>query len=313
MDHDDIKLHIWPGNWNLPSWDPTCLAAVMFLQLTIPGRFTVVEDLNPDASVTGQLPFLQQNDQIFAPLNSIIKYVLSLPGVKSTTFSQPSGAETAWITHAESALGDLVASMFWSLEVNWGGLTHPTLAKTFPLPQRYYSPYRIRATYKARLEAAGLWSLPGVEQEDTKKFDFRDPKLPKFEDPKPLHVFAKVFEREKVADKARTILEVFNRFLGDKAYFGGDRPSILDVVVAAHSVLLLVPPFPDPLLQDLINTSFPSLAIHADRMRKLALHTSKFRTTTSCSEDIWLNRIRFAFFGIALGGIAAYTRFQMNN
>ncbi|KAG7092638.1 hypothetical protein E1B28_008979 [Marasmius oreades] len=256
----------------------------------------------------GQLPFLQHNDEIFSSLHSMIKYVLSLPGVKST-FSQPSGAETAWITHAESALGDLVANMLWALEANWSELTHPTLAKTFPIPQRYYSPHRIRATYKARLEAADLWSLPGVEQEDAKKTNFRNLKPRKIEDPGPQHIFAKVFEREKVLEKARTILELFNRLLGNKAYFGGDSPTLLDITVAAHLLLLLVPPFPDPLLQGLINTSFPSLVIHADRMRKDALNMSNLRKSmrTSSFEDVWLQRLRFGFFGVALGGIAAYT------
>jgi len=33
--------------------------------------------------------------------------------------------------------------------------------------------------------------------------------------------------------------------------------------VAAHTLLLLSPPFPDPLLKDLIIESYPSLAVHA--------------------------------------------------
>ena len=41
------------------------------------------------------------------------------------------------------------------------------------------------------------------------------------------------------------------------------RPSTLDILVAAHTLLLLNPPFPDPLLKDLIIESYPSLAVHA--------------------------------------------------
>jgi sorting and assembly machinery component 37 len=41
------------------------------------------------------------------------------------------------------------------------------------------------------------------------------------------------------------------------------RPSTLDVIVAAHTLLLLNPPFPDPVLKDLIIESYPSLAVHA--------------------------------------------------
>lgn len=41
------------------------------------------------------------------------------------------------------------------------------------------------------------------------------------------------------------------------------RPSTLDIVVAAHTLLLLNPPFPDTTLKDLIIESYPSLAVHA--------------------------------------------------
>lgn len=38
---------------------------------------------------------------------------------------------------------------------------------------------------------------------------------------------------------------------------------MLDIIVAAHTLLLLNPPFPDPILKDLIIDSYPSLAVHA--------------------------------------------------
>lgn len=41
------------------------------------------------------------------------------------------------------------------------------------------------------------------------------------------------------------------------------RPSTLDIIVAAHTLLLLHPPFPDPILKDLMIESYPSLAVHA--------------------------------------------------
>lgn len=41
------------------------------------------------------------------------------------------------------------------------------------------------------------------------------------------------------------------------------RPSTLDIIVAAHTLLLLNPPFPDPVLKDLMIESYPSLAVHA--------------------------------------------------
>lgn len=84
--------------------------------------------------------------------------------------------------------------MLYSLNANWSRLTLPALAKMIPLPQRYYVPKRIRESYKPRLEAAGLWNLPGIEQEVEKpKFGEK----PKDKDHK--DEFKKVFEREKVS------------------------------------------------------------------------------------------------------------------
>jgi sorting and assembly machinery component 37 len=55
------------------------------------------------------------------------------------------------------------------------------------------------------------------------------------------------------------------------------RPSTLDVIVAAHTLLLLNPPFPDPILKELMIESYPSLAVHA----RLVLSQAFLGPTTS--------------------------------
>ena len=50
-----IVLHVWPGQWALPSFDPQCLAALLYLQLAIPGQFHVAECSYPDLSPTGKV------------------------------------------------------------------------------------------------------------------------------------------------------------------------------------------------------------------------------------------------------------------
>ncbi|KAK7054718.1 hypothetical protein VNI00_003181 [Paramarasmius palmivorus] len=304
-----LKLHVWPGNWNLPSLDPSCIAAVIFMQLMVPGRFSIVEAVNPDSSITGQFPYLKHENQVVAPLSSILKYVSTLPGAKQDALRDPQGgSQTAWVTYAESNLGDLVANMFYAVERNWAGLTHPTLVKHFPVPQNYYAPQRIRATYQSRLEAVGLWCLPELKEPDNKP-RFREEKGAKKRDEiKPKDKFVRVFEREKVAEKARAVLEVLERLLGSDEYFGGgDRPSQLDIIVAAHILLLQIPPFPDPLIKDVLSDSFPNLASHANRIRQQALENVDIPTTTTStwwSDDVWINRFRMGFMGITLGGIA---------
>jgi sorting and assembly machinery component 37 len=130
-----IVLHIWPGRWGLPSFDPHCLATVLFLQLTIPGKFRLVECWNPDSSPTGaldcrflfitsyllmrcalgQLPFLLHERFSVASFTSIVKYMSGLkdadktyPNLDGNLSPAERAQRTAWYAHVESHLGDLV-------------------------------------------------------------------------------------------------------------------------------------------------------------------------------------------------------------
>lgn len=83
--------------------------------------------------------------------------------------------------------------MFFGADVNFWGLTQPTLASVMPVPQRYYVPARIRSVYRPRLEAGGLWSLPAIDREKENPFAH--------ERPPPDHkdAFARVFEQQRVS------------------------------------------------------------------------------------------------------------------
>lgn len=84
--------------------------------------------------------------------------------------------------------------MLYALHTNWTELTHASIVYRFPVPQRYYVPHRLRQSYKRRLEGAGLWSLPGIEQDTKHLSKHRAPN----EKVNPRDRFLKVFEREKV-------------------------------------------------------------------------------------------------------------------
>ncbi|KAJ3905044.1 outer mitochondrial membrane transport complex protein-domain-containing protein [Lentinula edodes] len=301
-----IELYVWPARWGLPSIDPASLSLIIYMQLVQPSKFVLVESVNPDLSPTGQLPFLKDGNEIIAPASSIISYLVDDKNGFDTlalkaTFNP---ADAAWLAHADSNLGDLVFHMLYALHANWTELTHASIVYRFPVPQRYYVPHRLRQSYKRRLEGSGLWSLPGIEQETKHISKNRVPN----EKVNPRDRFLKVFEREKVLEKARTTLDIYTRLLGEGTFFNGDQPSHLDAIVAAHILLLSRPPFPDPLLQDLVNTSHPSLVAHANRMYARTLSAS-LRTRDAAPDhesDVWETRLRFAFIGLTLGGIFTY-------
>ncbi|KAA1469451.1 hypothetical protein DENSPDRAFT_864175 [Dentipellis sp. KUC8613] len=285
-------LYIWPAKWDLPSLEPASLAAVLYLQLSIPGHFAVVETANPDSSPSGQLPYLTHGHQCIAPLPAILKYVNGLTAESLAHENSNSehmfsadldlllstaerARRTAWCAHVESALGDLLAHTFYSLTENYVSVVHPALVSVLPVPQRYYVPRRVREAYQTRLEASGLWSLPGEEIEDedaNRPRRFGEPeKKPKQDTTK---VFKTAFERERVLERARAAFDLYTRLLDDKNFFYYDRPTTLDVLLASHILLIINPPFPDTLLSSLISSSYPTLLAHAHRVYSAAFPTA---------------------------------------
>ncbi|KAJ4475266.1 outer mitochondrial membrane transport complex protein-domain-containing protein [Lentinula edodes] len=308
-----IELYVWPARWGLPSIDPASLSLIIYMQLVQPSKFVLVESVNPDLSPTGQLPFLKDGNEIIAPASSIVSYLVDDKNGFDTSALKATfnPADAAWLAHAESNLGDLVLHMLYALHANWTELTHASIVYRFPVPQRYYVPHQLRQLYKRRLEGSGLWSLPGIEQETKHISKNRAPN----EKVNPRDRFLKVFEREKVLEKARSTLDIYTRLLGEGTFFNGDQPSHLDAIVAAHILLLSRPPFPDPLLQDLVNTSYPSLVAHANRMYAQTLSAS-LRTRDAAPDhesDVWETRLRFAFIGLTLGGIFTYLTAAINS
>ena len=149
--------------------------------------------------------------------------------------------------------------------------------------------------------------------------------------------------------KARAELEIYNHLLSGKEYvfqnryvseashvFGPltliefDRLSSVDVIIAAHILLLVNPPLPDPLIKDLINNSYPTLASHAQRVYAQAFEERRshiqfaspysslwallpswpkgpFHSRKSPNEeDVYYSRMSWGFVGLAIGSLTAY-------
>ncbi len=105
------------------------------------------------------------------------------------------------------------------------------------------------------------------------------------------------------------------------------RPTSLDVLIAAHLLLLLKPPYPDPLLKSVLQESYPSLASYAQRVYDIAFTAgeptvrqistgsvrallptwpNRSKLKPSSPEDIHFSRMRWVFFGLVSGAFVAY-------
>ncbi|OCH88180.1 hypothetical protein OBBRIDRAFT_795451 [Obba rivulosa] len=271
-----VVLHIWPPHASTLSLDPSCAAALLYLQLSIPGRYTVAHCSNPDASPSGQLPYLTHGLHSATTLPAIIKHVTHLGrarDVDAALSPLEKAQSAARIAHIQAEYGDLVAHMLYALHVNWWKTTRPALVSMLPTPQRYYVPHRIREAYRPRLEAADLWHAPGeeIEEEQETRSLFQRDRKKKIQEAGP-EKFKRTFARERVLDRARAFLDLYAKLLGDHQFFYPHlaQPTTLDIVFAAHTHVLISLPFADPLLTDLLTSSYPALVAHADAVRSFA-------------------------------------------
>ncbi|QRV99937.1 hypothetical protein RhiJN_27956 [Ceratobasidium sp. AG-Ba] len=265
-----LVLHVWPAQWELPSIDPQCIAAVIYMQLTFPGRYSIVECSDPDQSPSGQLPFLTHEHNEVSPLPSIIAYLDSLSRSESHSINAPVDAglkppqaqrSTIWKAYATSQLGDLLAHQMF-VEHYWT-FTHGALAKLMPLPQRLYVPGRLRKMHQPRLEAIGMWDAHFIEEPETLKPAIKTPEKPKASS---TQVYKHAFAKERLLERARTAFGLLSNLLQTDEFIHGDSPTSLDITIASHILPLLYIPFPNPVLSSELRTSFPELASHADRV-----------------------------------------------
>ncbi|OSX65136.1 hypothetical protein POSPLADRAFT_1116715, partial [Postia placenta MAD-698-R-SB12] len=265
-------LHIWPAHGQALSLDPASAAALLYLQLAIPGRFSVAHCANPDVSPSGQLPYLTHGLRNASTFPSIVKYVAHLEGAHDTNGSLTPVEKArlcARIAHVQSDYGDLVAHMLYSLHSNWWKTTRPVLVAALPIPHRYYVADRVRESYKPRLEASELWGIPGLEDEEQDGISSVFRKEKKRKSQLKSIKFKNAFRRCQVLAKARALLSIYSKLLGDNRYFHlhSDRPTTLDIVFAAHTHVLMSIPFADPLLQTLLSDSYPTLVAHANAVQ----------------------------------------------
>jgi len=337
-----LVLHIWPGRWSLPSIDQSCLEAVLLLQLTCPGRFSIVETVNPDSSPSGHLPFLTHHQNIVSSLPSIISYITSLnrrhlededmelmdlpinlhldAGLPPKILAQ----RTAWRSYIETHLGDLLAHSFFVLEPNYP-FTHSTYASMLPFPQRYYVPNRIRDTYKPRLQAVGLWDEgDGLTKLGSRIYSREESK----------DKIRQSFAQAQLKERATPVFDILTNLVNRKHFLSADRPTTIDVALAARILLLMNTPLPNQTLKNLLLSSYSSLVDHAALVREIAFpadapslhiiqpsHPNLLQLINSSSkhlarrittrefeseEDARFRKYRWGWYALAVTGIVGY-------
>ncbi|KAF7338131.1 hypothetical protein MVEN_02037900 [Mycena venus] len=248
-------LHIWPGQWELLSFHLPSLVACA------------------PSSVDGT-----RQVQYFALHKSrpLAIWILTISDTRPascdlTIFNHQPPKKTAWCSHVEAKLGDLTSYMLYSLPTNWEKLTGITLAYALPVPQRYYLlDYGLRQPNQK-----GCSSLPTLACSSPRPLPDHQEQI------------AQTFQREKVLQTARDCLDIYARLLGENQFVYHGRLTTLDIVLAAHILVIIKPPFPDRLLSDLLTDSYPTLVSHAERILARSLELPPPIHTSPGGHSIW--------------------------
>ena len=123
---------------------------------------------------------------------------------------------------------------------------------------------------------------------------------------------------------------MFKRFISNRILI--NRLSSIDVIIAAHILLLVNPPFPGSLIKDLVNNSYPALVSYAQRIYDQAYEEGRSpiqfisptsslwslipswpkapdllgKSSSQVSEDINYNRMSWGFISFAVGALTTY-------
>jgi len=117
-----LTVYCWPHLWNLPSFDPDCLAAILYLQLAFPANYSIVECIDPDISPSGALPLLVHNSTKISGVSSILTYLSSLdrnsnewthgtttlPNLDETLSNEQKAKSVAWKAYINTHVSNLV-------------------------------------------------------------------------------------------------------------------------------------------------------------------------------------------------------------
>ncbi|KAJ3176315.1 metaxin 1 [Geranomyces variabilis] len=232
-----FELFTWGPAYNLPSFDPFCLASIAYLQWS-EVRWMVNECNNAAVSPRGELPMLR--DGLLEPVVGTAKIIAHLKKKGHDLDQHLSATQVAeclaYTSLVEEKLYEALLFSWWLEAQNVMKSTRPTIAKSLRGWAGMRIPTQLQQKAEARLKKYRKVAYKGKETNE-------------------IYVLA----REWYAALANK--------LGNQQYFFGDRPSSLDAVVFGHLALHCIPSLAEPTLFSILTFEFPTLHAYCDRLR----------------------------------------------
>ncbi|KAJ4358445.1 uncharacterized protein N0V89_003028 [Didymosphaeria variabile] len=302
-----LTLHVWGPAFGLPSIDPACIAAVAYLNRTVPrDRWTLVADYDPAPSPQGELPLLVDVENKITGFTNIVFYLRENYSYNLDANLTPKQQQdrTALISFLEYTAGPLVDLYLYVSSENYGTTTSAAYTAILPWHTNYTIPPKRRDLAKSRTAHLGLSSLDVAEaSEDTRgpgrgtatseyEAAKRAAGIPSEDRPPALHMgrgkggllssplYAARFKLDALSNE---LLQPLADQLGTKDYvLGGDEPSSCDSLVFGYLALLRYAPVPQAWVKEAIRQKFPRIDVYIDRLRGELLQNEKISPA-----DVW--------------------------
>ncbi|KAF2440678.1 hypothetical protein P171DRAFT_105547 [Karstenula rhodostoma CBS 690.94] len=302
-----LELHVWGPAFGLPSIDPACLAAVAYLNHTLPrDRWTLIADYDPSLSPKGDFPLFVDGDKKITGFTNIVSHLRKdyAYDLDADQTPQQQRDSTALISLLESTAGPLLDLYLYVSSENYATTTSAAYTAILPWHVNYIIPPKRRDIARSRTAHLGLSSLDVAQASEdtngpgrgtaTSEYEAakRAAGIPSEEHPPALHmgrgkggllsspIYAARFKLDALSNE---VLQPLADQLGKKAYlFGGDHPSSLDCLAFGYLSLLRYAPVPQAWVREAIQTKYPRIEGYIERLREKLLHNEEIKPA-----DVW--------------------------
>ncbi|KAL8581111.1 hypothetical protein ACOMHN_033559 [Nucella lapillus] len=219
-DGDKIEVHVWKGDWGLPSIDPNSLAVLAYCKFSgVPVDVKMTG--NPWRSPTGQLPSLRHKEVKEARVHDIFAYLRKQNwGCDFDLSTKQSADVLAFSAMLEEKLLPALLHLWWIDGKTYVDFTRPWYTKIIPFPLNFFLPGR-------KQKAASLRVFLTKGGENINDSD----------------VEAKIYK------EAKECMNLLSYKLDKNEYMFGQQPSSLDALVFGYLAPILKAPLPSNQLQ----------------------------------------------------------------
>ncbi|WWC69888.1 uncharacterized protein I206_103831 [Kwoniella pini CBS 10737] len=285
MSNPPILLLSTPTLGDLPASDAESLYLASYLQIACPGRWAITTAQWGDNG--GKLPYITHLGHHIRQSHLNNLHLVQDPD-EHLSRKEKVDIE-CWKAYIEQNVVDLTNHTYYSLPPNYPDLLAKYQFKDLKFPESQYIPQRLRSIIKSRLQHVGLWGLGGLNSgdaadEDRQRLDEAFVVGPAgtlaprawsgWTAGRDMEERRKQWGEKELENTIKRVFDPLVRRLDDKSYFFGDRPSTLDLALFAQLTFMLTPALPNPLLPNLIRSTYPSLVAHHDRLFSLLFSNS---------------------------------------